>query len=122
MSPTGDNRTTGGCFLFIPQLGNDERRLAGGLADDHAGLVRDGDALEAKIAAEDRDMQSHSGEVFGRSRIPAVQVSGNGDRNLAVNSGPSAFDGSGIRRPIENLVFAGVVRKGNQIPEERVRD
>jgi hypothetical protein len=87
----------------MPLLGDDERGLAGGLADDHAALVGDGDSLKAEVAAEDGDMQGHARQIFGRGGVLAVQLSGDGSGDLAVNSGPGAFYGPGIRRAFGRL-------------------
>ena len=79
------------------------------MADDHAGFVGDEDAFKFDVAAEDFQLESHAGEVFGWGGVAAVEVAVNYARDLAEDSGPSVFEGAVALFVVKDFVFAGVV-------------
>ena len=117
-----DGLVGGDACPFVPALGDDDGRLAGGLADDHARLRRDGDTFELEITAEDRDLARHPTEVFRGACVPAIKQAIAGYRNLSVNAGPCPFDGTGIFWTVEDFVLAGTVRDEGEGTDDRFRN
>jgi hypothetical protein len=101
-----DHLVGGRALFFKPRLRNHHRGFAGWLADDHAWLVRNRDALEAEVVAEDFILQGHAEQILGGSGVAATKFAVLWGGDLPVKSGPCAFDGPVVGSAVVDLVFA----------------
>ena len=105
-----DRFVGGDCCFFIPALRDDDGGFPGGLADDHALLIRDDDSFEADVAAEGCYVKRHPGKVFRWSGVASVEFAVDDSGDLAVDAGPGLFHRAMVGRATEDFVFAGAIR------------
>jgi hypothetical protein len=89
-----DDFIGGDSHSLIPELGDDDGRLSSGLADDHAGLLRDCDPFECEIAPEDGDVKRHAAQVFLWQCVAAIKPTVRYAGNLSIDPCPSPFHGT----------------------------